>query len=95
VRSEGDHVSLAVHNGGTSIPAELLPILFDPFSRAERADIRQGGQKSHGLGLYITREIVVAHGGAIDVSSSSEAGTTFTVRLPRGVPAFAAPQLSP
>jgi signal transduction histidine kinase len=95
VRGEGDEVVLAVHNGGAPIPADLLPVLFDPFCRAERADSRKDGEKSYGLGLYITREIVVAHGGDIEVSSSSEAGTTFTVRLPRGIPTFAAPSLSP
>jgi signal transduction histidine kinase len=38
---------------------------------------------SIGLGLYIAREIVTAHGGSIDVRSSAEEGTVFTVRLPR------------
>ena len=38
---------------------------------------------SIGLGLYIAREVVAAHGGTIDVKSSADAGTTFTVRLPR------------
>ena len=37
---------------------------------------------SIGLGLYIAREVARSHGGTIDVTSSAEAGTTFTVRLP-------------
>ncbi len=86
VRGEGDHVVLTVHNSGAPIPPELLPVLFDPFRRGYGAR----REKSYGLGLYISREIVLAHGGTIDVSSSSDAGTTFTVRLPRGAPAFAA-----
>lgn len=70
-------VTLTVRNGGTPIPADALPKLFEPFQR--------GGGKSRaglGLGLYIVREIVLAHGGTIDVASS-EAGTFFEVRLPR------------
>jgi signal transduction histidine kinase len=45
---------------------------------------REGRDRRHlGLGLYIVDKIVAAHGGAIDVQSSDEQGTTFTVRLPR------------
>lgn len=95
VRSDGDDVVLAVHNGGAPIPAELVPVLFDPFRRAARSDHRHGELKSHGLGLYIVREIVVSHGGTIDVSSTSEAGTTFTVRLPRGTRATTSPAPEP
>ena len=61
------------------MPPELLRVLFDPFQRG-RADGRNLG--GLGLGLYIVREIVHAHGGTIDVTSDAEA-TTFRVRLPR------------
>lgn len=91
VRGESDHVVLTVHNHCAPIPAEMLPVLFDPFRYGDTA---QRGPKSYGLGLYISREIVVAHGGTIDVSSSREAGTTFTVRLPRGTAAFAPASLN-
>ncbi len=84
VRGDGDHVVLSVHNGGTPIPADLLPVLFDPFRRADRTDRSPGAEKSYGLGLYISREIVIAHGGTIEVRSSTTHGTTFTVVLPRG-----------
>lgn len=84
VRGDGDHVVLSIHNGGAPIPADLLPVLFAPFSRADRTDRRRGAQKSYGLGLYISHEIVVAHCGTIEVRSSTTQGTTFTVRLPRG-----------
>src|SRR5262249_26493317 len=85
VRDDGDRVVFAVHKHGVPIPEDLIPALFDPFRRAESAESHKLGVKSYGLGLYITREIVVAHGGTIDVRSSQEAGTTFSVRLPRGV----------
>lgn len=70
-------VKLTVRNSGPMIPADELPKLFEPFQRGvgkSRAGL--------GLGLYIVREIVQAHGGAIDVTSS-ETGTTFEVRIPR------------
>jgi two-component system sensor histidine kinase/response regulator len=66
-----------VHNGG-EIPAELRPHLFDPFRRGSHA-----ARDSLGLGLYIVRQIVLAHGGTIEFSSSAEAGTTFRMTLPR------------
>jgi PAS domain S-box-containing protein len=95
VRGDGDHVTLSVHNVGPPIPSDLMPVLFDPFRRAERATSPQFGEKSYGLGLYIIREIVVAHGGTIDVRSSTESGTIFTIRLPRDASAVTAPGLSP
>ena len=83
LRGEGDSVRLEVQNEGAAIPVDLLPSIFDPFRRNPRA-----GQKSEGLGLglYICRELVRAHGGEIAVQSTEEAGTTFTVRLPRKRP---------
>lgn len=66
---------LAVWNDGPPIPQDLLPHVFEPF--------RHGGNNgSTGLGLFIVREIVRAHGGSVGVVSN-ESATTFTVRLPR------------
>ena len=79
-RSEGSDVLLEVHNEGSPIPPAVLPGLFEPYQRGPEAGARQG---SLGLGLFITRQIVLGHGGTIDVSSSGQDGTTFTVRLPR------------
>ncbi|MCY1017733.1 PAS domain-containing protein [Pyxidicoccus sp. MSG2] len=83
----GEHgVELEVHNQGTPIPPEQLPRIFEPLERGvERAEDRGG--RSIGLGLYIVRSIVQAHGGTVEVTSTAEAGTTFTVRLPRQAPA--------
>lgn len=77
-RADGEFVVLEIANLGTPIPSELLPVLFDPFSRARPKEKSVG----LGLGLYISREIVVAHGGTIAVTSNADA-TTFAVRLPR------------
>jgi signal transduction histidine kinase len=72
-----------VHNGGPPIPMALLPSLFLPFHQG--AASREGGgcSGSLGLGLFIVRETVEAHGGAVRVESTAERGTTFTVELPR------------
>jgi signal transduction histidine kinase len=73
-----DHVEVTIHNPGV-IPAELVPALFEPFRQG-----RRGKSRGLGLGLYITKEIVVMHGGTIDVlSSESTRGTQFRVVLPR------------
>ena len=62
-------------------PGDVLPEFFDPFRRrTARAPGRTSGL---GLGLYITREVVRAHGGAITVTSTDADGTVFAATLPR------------
>ncbi|WP_224247718.1 GAF domain-containing protein [Hyalangium gracile] len=73
---------LEVHNEGTPISPEMLPRLFEPLTRGEPTTGQHS--RSIGLGLYIVREIVRGHGGTVDVVSTPQAGTTFTVHLPRG-----------
>ena len=68
-----------MHNAG-AIPPELLPRLFEPMTGGER---RRDGSRGLGLGLFITREVVRAHGGDIAVESHEDRGTTFTLELPR------------
>jgi signal transduction histidine kinase len=69
---------LRVSNEGEPIPAEALSKIFEPFWRHSIAPHRQG----LGLGLSICSQIVRAHDGTLSVTSTREAGTTFTVRLP-------------
>jgi phosphoserine phosphatase RsbU/P len=76
--SEGDAVTLAVHNGGAPIPPDLLPSIFEALARVAG----ERGRDSIGLG-FIARAIVTAHRGEVTVRSSSEQGTTFMERLPR------------
>ena len=78
-QEQGDWVKLAVHNGGPPIPADVLPFVFEPLASGRT----EGASGSIGLGLTIARAIVSAHGGDIQVSSATDAGTTFTVRLPK------------
>jgi sigma-B regulation protein RsbU (phosphoserine phosphatase) len=68
---------LAVTNAGEPISPAAMQRLFTPFSRGEVRPSQQG----LGLGLYIASEIARAHGGTIDVSSTSEE-TRFTFRMP-------------
>jgi len=74
-----DAVAVTVHNQGM-IPVEQLPNLFEPLAGSHRKQTKSSGL---GLGLYITRELVKAHGGLIEVRSDDVSGTTFTVSLPR------------
>jgi hypothetical protein len=64
-----------------------LPTLFDPLVRhATRGSAAKRTSGSIGLGLYIVREIVIAKGGTVEVVSTVQEGTTFTVRIPRFFP---------
>jgi phosphoserine phosphatase RsbU/P len=73
--SDASKVRVAVHNRGT-IPAALLPVLFDPLKQSTDDEPR-------GLGLYIVKQVVLAHGGDIRVESDAASGTTFEFELPR------------
>ena len=75
VVDRSDDVDLTVRNEGT-IPAEALPRIFEPFQQGY-AKRKSGGL---GLGLYIVDQIVLAHGGAVTVTTSG-AATAFSVRL--------------
>lgn len=68
------HVRIRVSDTGAGIPPHALPHLFEPFysTRAEGT----------GLGLAIVKSVIEAHGGSIEVASSDEDGTSFTVALP-------------
>jgi signal transduction histidine kinase len=81
---EADSLVLKVHNFGSAISQALLPRIFEPMERGA-ALVDQAGS-SVGLGLYIVRHLVLAHGGTVDVHSTAAEGTTFTVRLPRSPP---------
>jgi sigma-B regulation protein RsbU (phosphoserine phosphatase) len=83
VRTLGDAAGfrIEVHNHGAPIPPELQQSLFEPMIRG--AD-KVAGSKGVGLGLYIVREIAKAHGGSVELASTADEGTTFTIVLPAG-----------
>jgi len=81
VRGEPSSVVVAVRNQGTPIPADRLRDIFEPMQQVSPGTGR--AQRSVGLGLYIVESIVTSHGGTIEVASSAEEGTIFTVTFPR------------
>jgi signal transduction histidine kinase len=84
-----DAVVLTVRDQGLGVPADQVARIFDRFARA--ASSRHFG--GLGLGLYITRQIVEAHGGSITVASEHGAGASFIVQLPRTLTPAAAPEM--
>jgi signal transduction histidine kinase len=82
---EVDAIVLKVSNAGDPIPADKLQAIFEPLVQAPSAssEVHERSKTSLGLGLFIVREIVLAHGGTISVESSAAAGTVFTIRLLR------------
>ncbi len=76
VRGLSSEIVLEVRNAGQPISPEALPHIFEPFRRGRR------GGGGLGLGLFIVRELVQAHGGTVDVRSDAD-GTAFLARLPR------------
>jgi signal transduction histidine kinase len=82
VRIDGrdSEVVIEVANQGDPIPPAAQPLIFDAFRRGRTANQSRQGL---GLGLFIAKQIVAAHGGSIAVTSSGSDGTIFRVRLPR------------
>lgn len=74
--TDRDFVRISVRDNGRGIASEDLPHVFDPFFTTKQ---KEGGT---GLGLFISREIVEAHGGTLDVRSVPGGGTTVDVQLP-------------
>jgi len=81
VRRSGSVAVVEVCDHGPGIAANVLPQLFQPYTR-----LGHKPSAGLGLGLYLAREIVTAHGGTIAAESSLGAGTTIVVRLPLGKP---------
>jgi signal transduction histidine kinase len=80
LEQQNDAAIVTVTDTGVGISAEDLPRIFERFYRADKS--RSGAAGRNGLGLAISRAVVEAHGGAIEVSSEPGVGTIFTVRLP-------------
>ncbi|GJH04565.1 sensor histidine kinase KdpD [Paraburkholderia terrae] len=74
----GSELIMSVTNQGEPIAPHLLTKIFEPYWRPPSSGPRGG----LGLGLYICKKIVEAHGGTLDASSSAELGTRFTARIP-------------
>jgi signal transduction histidine kinase len=86
-QGEPDAITVKVKNRGPVIPSESLQAIFNPLVQLVVEDKRDGRPAtSLGLGLFIAREITMAHGGSINAESDEDTGTVFTIRIPR-VPA--------
>lgn len=77
-RLESDHVCVSVKDTGMGIPQDELPLLFSEFRRLKGT----GKIDGTGLGLFIVKTIVEAHGGTVNVESKEGEGTTFSIRFP-------------
>ena len=86
-------IEIEVEDRGPGIPPAELPELFKPFTKLSTSAVSQ--HRSVGLGLAITRRLVEAHGGSIDVESEVGRGSVFTVRLPRKVHCGASSAVGP
>lgn len=83
-RGAPDAVTVTVINDGPRIPAESLETIFSPLVQLPGLDPDARPRTSLGLGLFVAREIALAHGGGISAASTEAEGTVFTVILPRG-----------
>ncbi len=80
--TDDDEVAIAISDEGIGIPAGAMAHLFEPYYRAPNTDTPDHKIKGMGVGLYVSRQIVTAHGGTITVASTEGVGTTFTIALP-------------
>jgi signal transduction histidine kinase len=83
VEGDNDEVTIGIHNRGAPIPEDQLDGIFNAMKRKGETATSGGSSANLGLGLYIADQIVRAHKGTIEVESSEDRGTTFTVHLPR------------
>jgi two-component system, OmpR family, sensor kinase len=79
---EDGSVGVEVSDTGIGIPEDQIPHVFERFYRAEEARSTEG----LGLGLSIARQIAEDHKGSIEVRSKLGEGSTFIIRIPRGIP---------
>ncbi|MEP7243466.1 MAG: HAMP domain-containing sensor histidine kinase [Gammaproteobacteria bacterium] len=82
---EADVIRVEVNNRGPEIPRSAWDTIFQPLVQLSSgfSDEQKDDHTSLGLGLYVAREIATLHGGSVEVHSTREAGTTFSVCLPR------------
>lgn len=80
---ENGFATVWIRDYGIGIPKDMLPILFDRFTKSGRSGIR--GEQSTGLGLSIVKQIIERHKGKIEVDSVENMGSTFKISLPEAV----------
>ncbi|WP_299354631.1 HAMP domain-containing sensor histidine kinase [Mucilaginibacter sp.] len=80
LNQKGNIINIEVKDHGLGIPQDMIPHIFERFSKAGRTGLK--GEKSTGLGLSIVKQIIESHKGKISVSSVEGKGTTFLIQLP-------------
>ena len=80
IHQQADEVAVSIRDHGQGIKSDELRLLFKPFQKTSTQ--ATAGEKSIGLGLFIVKRIVEAHGGKITAESILNSGTTFTFTLP-------------
>ena len=79
-RANGENVEVTVSDEGIGIPRRELGRVFERFRRGENSQVQK--VRGMGVGLYICKSIIEAHGGKIEVSSEAGKGSEFTFTLP-------------
>ncbi|MDF1552654.1 MAG: HAMP domain-containing sensor histidine kinase [Deferrisomatales bacterium] len=82
LEAAGEELVIRVRNRGAPIPAAELPLLLEPFYRADKSRSKETG--GYGLGLSLCRTILELHGGSVTITSDVREGTVVSLRLPRG-----------
>jgi signal transduction histidine kinase len=92
ITAEGETIAIAVSDEGVGMTQREIDDAFEPFKRASKT---KNEVRGHGLGLFLVKRIVTAHGGTIAVESTPARGSRFTVTLPASPPADARDDASP
>jgi signal transduction histidine kinase len=83
LENDNDSISFTIKNTGAGIPEKELPFVFERFYKTDKS--RSAEKDSTGLGLYIVKTIVSAHGGKISVTAKENEFTAFKITLPKEI----------
>lgn len=79
IRKKNDKVTIIIQDFGTGIPEQDIPYIFEPFYRVDKSRSKNTG--GYGLGMNISKKIIEAHGGTIEISSKLDVGTTIFLKF--------------
>ena len=77
IRADSNVIKVKIIDDGPGIPEEDIPQLFEPFYRVDRSRSKKTG--GYGLGLSLSKKIMDAHGGKIEISNNEDRGVTVTL----------------